>query len=622
MGTDQANEAVETVQTTPWRWLVLMMIILVCTGCGGAGSGGATAVSSSDVPALSSGERAENASFVTRPIQFTASDGAVLQAYLTSATPDFRARPTIIEFTPYGQKSFKASLGTLFGPAYNYLLVNVRGSGASSGSFGAFGPRGQKDVAEFLAWACEQPWSNRHFGLYGFSASAIAVYNAMHLPLACVDAAALMAGTADLYRDLIYPGGLLNLAPTVVVGAGVGVPQIAQAVMTLLGGQLPLDKLQSGVGILGLFGEILAHSTEDAFWRHRRLRPGPNHFPVLADTSFYDVESRGPFQAFQKFDAWGRTVHLLALGAHDGFPAGTPGPFPQYERWFDHYLRGIDNDIANEPRVQLLVGNGSFQALSSGDFVRVEASDWPVPGTRWVPLYLSSQRAASGASSLNDGSLALSSQAQSAVQFYPVIPSLPTATDPHTTSVFGHSGAPEQLFDTLPVLVQTNLAELAALTFTTAPFSEPVMVVGPASLDVFVTTTVPGSALYAVVSDVWPDGSAHPVGVGRLSTDFPDIRRERSLVTADGKVVQPYGNYSHRDPATPAVVREYHVEFWPIGNRFAAGHRLRLTLVGASAFLLSVVDDNFVSMGGDTPSRLLLPVLPESDLRAALAPLP
>lgn len=440
MGAKQPDQSLVARLSRAWCWPVLILFVLLCAGCGGSsGGGGNSATAPAAVNSAAGGAAPQELTFVTRPIQFTASDGAVLQAYLTSPTEDIRARSTIIEFTPYGQKSFEASVGTLFGPAYNYVLVNVRGTGASDGTFGAFGSRGQKDVAEFLAWACDQPWSNGHFGLYGFSASAIAVYNAMHLPLACVDAAALMAGTADLYRDLIYPGGIFNLAPTVAVGANVGVPQISEAATTLLGGQLPQDKLQSGIGIFGLLGDILAHSTEDAFWRHRTLRPGPNDFPVLADTSFYDVEARGPFQAFQKLYGWGRTVHLLALGAHDGFPAGTPGPFLQYERWFDHFLRGIDNGIADEPRVQMLVGKGSFQALSAGKFVRVEASDWPIPGTQWVPLYLNPKRSVSDALSLNNGSLTLAPPRQSTTQFYPVIPSIPTETDPHTTSVFGHA---------------------------------------------------------------------------------------------------------------------------------------------------------------------------------------
>ena len=86
------------------------------------------------------------------------------------------------------------------------------GTGDSGGRFDALGPRTQQDVAEVLRWACSQPWSDGTLGLNGFSASAITVYNSLHLPLPCVKAAVLKSGTHELYRDLIYPGGVSNLS--------------------------------------------------------------------------------------------------------------------------------------------------------------------------------------------------------------------------------------------------------------------------------------------------------------------------------------------------------------------------------------------------------------------------
>ena len=88
-------------------------------------------------------------SVAAEPVQhaFTvdASDGVELRATLTS--PDATApRPTVVEFSPYGRNS-----GTLaVGPAYNTLLVQIRGTGDSDGSFDALGPRTQKDVREVL----------------------------------------------------------------------------------------------------------------------------------------------------------------------------------------------------------------------------------------------------------------------------------------------------------------------------------------------------------------------------------------------------------------------------------------------------------------------------------------
>jgi predicted acyl esterase len=85
--------------------------------------------------------------------------------------------------------------------------------------------------------------------------------------------------------------------------------------------------------------------------------------------------------------------------------------------------------------------------------------------------------------------------------------------------------------------------------------------------------------------------------------------------------VQPYGRYDRRRPATPGRARVYHVEFWPIGNRFRAGHRIRLTVLGASAAsLASAPGVDTITVGGRRGSRLLLPVLPGTELGSALRP--
>jgi predicted acyl esterase len=145
-------------------------------------------------------------------------------------------------------------------------------------------------------------------------------------------------------------------------------------------------------------------------------------------------------------------------------------------------------------------------------------------------------------------------------------------------------------------------------------------VAGPASLELALTSTAPETDIYAVVSDVWPDRTAHAVGVGRLRTSFPEVDDSRSLhdpVTGD--IVQPYGRFDAKTSTPPGTERRYHVEFWPIGNRFRQGHRLRLTVVGTSAlYLSSGVALNLVRTGGAGGSRLLVPVLPGSDLAGAL----
>lgn len=543
---------------------------------------------------------------VSSDARFTASDGVSLQTTLTGEAP-LAPRPTIVEFSPYGRGS-----GTLDpGPGFNRLLVQIRGTGDSDGRFDALGPRTQQDVAETLRWACDQPWSAGTLGINGFSASAITIYNSLHLKLPCVRAMVLKSGTHELYRDLLSPGGVNNIVPGAGVLGLIGIPTLLQGGARL--GRNPASALDVLQGLTGAGLSDLLHPTLDAWWRERGMRPDVNHLPVLMIDGFFDVESRGAFQAFRALRRDG--AHLLVVGAHDGSPAGTDGGVGEARAWFAHYLAGARNGVTHHPRVRLWLADGDREDYLAGHAVRVDGSSWPLPGTRWLPLSLDATRS-SGGLSPNDGTLTLGPARSGGRQSYPLLPSPVTATDQPNTALLGAAGL-NALTTALPVLTDMTLAEPLGLSYTTRPLARDVLSAGPGSLEVRLASTAPTAAIWAVVSDVGPDGVAHAVATGRLSTDYPAIDRRRSLTDPrTGDVVQPYGAYDRRTPATPGRLRTYHVELWPIGNRFRAGHRVRLHLVGASlASLPGLPGLATVDVGA---SRLLLPVLPGSDLRRAL----
>lgn len=548
------------------------------------------------------------------PVRITSTDGTSLAA--TLASPDLTTpRPTVVEFTPYGEGGAAFTVG----PEYNYLTVQVRGTGDSDGSFDVLGPDSQKDVVASLQWACQQPWSNGDLALAGFSASSIIIFNSLHQQLPCVKAAVLRSGTFELYRDLLSPGGVPNSVPGLAVLAGIGGLALAQGQQRLSRNPASVVDVITGLISSG-FNAGLLHPTLDKFWAERGFRGNVNNFPTLLIDGVFDVEPRGDYQAFQQFRADGVETQLLVVGGHDGAPRGTDNGVAQIGRWYDHYLRAVDNGVEDEPAVQMLLANGDREDMLAGKFVRLDAADWPIPGTTWSSLSLSKTRSGA-AKSLNDGSLKLGAgDAGSSFQVYPAVTSLPTATDPNTiATVAGGDGGPlNTFFDFAPGLSEMNLSNLTGLTYTTAPLKQPVTAVGPATLDLRLATLMPTSNVWAVISDVAPDGTSHPMAVGRLNTAFPGVIASKSLYSG-GQLVQPYGDYTNPKIGLPGVSRMYHVEFWPIGNRFETGHRLQLSIVGQSMLSLpSLPSLNAVSIGGSSGSRLLIPTVPGSDLAAAL----
>ncbi len=534
----------------------------------------------------------------------TMPDGVALTATVTGQAP-LSARPTIVEFSPYGPASGTAPVV----PEFNYLLIQDRGTGDSPGQWDALGPRSQEDVVDTLKWACSQPWSDGTLGLNGFSASAITIYNSLWQKLPCVKAAVLKSGTYSLYRDLLYPGGVNNL----VDGAGVlaiiggdtlaqGEERLANPVTGLLNG------FDTGLGFVDLGLQDIGHPTLDSFWQQRQYRGDANHFPVLMLDSFYDVESQGAFNAFRALRKVGDK--LLVVAGHDGSPAGTDGGVGAIDTWFDHYLLGVDNGAQSGPRVHMLMSDGSRETYDNGQYVTYDASNYPVPGTTWQTLYLSSARSDASASSSNNGSLVASDPSAVSSQSYVAVPSEPTMSDTPNSGFIGPDGLNEAA-EYFPQLTETGLAEPLGLTYTTAPLAASLLSAGPAALDVTLSSTATATDIWAVISDVWPDGTSHPVASGRLNTTFPLIDSADSIRDSAGQVVGPYGNFTDSVSTAPLSSRTYQLAFWPIGNEFKAGDRIRVTLLGASAASApSVPGINTVTLGGVEGSKLLLPVLP------------
>ena len=529
--------------------------------------------------------------------RFTTSDGVELQTTLTSTGP-VAAKPTVVEFSPYGRGSETLDVSA----DYNFLLVQIRGTGDSDGSFDALGPRTQADVVEVLDWACDQPFSDGRLALNGFSASAITLYNSWHLELPCVQAAILKSGTHELYRDLLVPGGVLNLLPGAGVLALIGAPALLQGIDRLQ--RDPGSSLDVIAGLVSTGLDVLAHPTLDAWWQERGWRGDANDIPVLMINGFYDVESRGAFQAYQALRADG--AHLVMEGGHDGVPAGTDGGAAEAAAWLDHFVRGVDNGIEASPRVSLTLAEGSRASYLAGEHTTVTADDWPVPGTTWAELALAPGKG-----------LSETVPTTRTTASYLTVPSLPTMTDVPNIALLEASGA-KALTGALPLLTQSSLASIDGLTgqtFTTKPLAADVDLAGPVALDLALATTTPGSGIWAVLSDVAPDGQRVRAAVGRLSTSFPGVVEAKSLYDDQGRVVQPYGDYTHPSPPGLGQFRRYQVELWPVGNRFRAGHRIRVQLVGTSlASPLALPGLHTVRIGGADGARLRVPLLPGTDL--------
>jgi hypothetical protein len=92
---------------------------------------------------------------VSKDLRFTADDGVVPHATI-GGMGGVKKRPLIVEDGPYADACYNAFAG----PAYNYIQLPERGTRRGGGPLTSTGSRDQKDLSQFLRWACRPPWSD------------------------------------------------------------------------------------------------------------------------------------------------------------------------------------------------------------------------------------------------------------------------------------------------------------------------------------------------------------------------------------------------------------------------------------------------------------------------------
>jgi putative CocE/NonD family hydrolase len=211
-------------------------------------------------------------------------------------------------------------------------------------------------------------------------------------------------------------------------------------------------------------------------------------------------------------------------------------------RWFDHWLKGMDTGVMDDPPVRLFtMGVNRW---------RGEAA-WPLPDTRYTPCYFRGGKSRS-ARSLNDGRLSFDgpSEAESPDSFV-YDPEHPTPTRGGNTL-----NIPGGAFDQREV-------ERGCLTYTSDPLRKDLDVTGPVTCVLHGMSSAPDTDWVARLSDVSPDGVSRNVCDGILRARYRDSRQHPSLLT-------------------PNQVYRYEVDLWATSNLFRAGHRIRVTVTSSN----------------------------------------
>lgn len=559
-----------------------------------------------------------------------------------------RPLPVIWTFTPYARATIGAGkIATvldflpwareLIGHGYVIAAADVRGTGASfGGTDGVFQPVEAQDGYDVTEWLAAQPWSTGKIGMFGLS--YLGVTQLTTASAAPPHLVAIMPEMAwfDPY-DFMYPGGIYqfyslfawsvsNRAGTIrvllppkwreVITAGrrsdearwpnAGCTYVPCAPMG--SGQVaPVDDDADGSLLMAAVAE------------HRRL--GSDVFVTYSSLPFRNSTDRNGtrrqylersmatmapgiarshvaiYHVAGWFDGFTRDG-LLAYANLAGSRRITIGPWfhPQTQgyhkaaeslRWFDYWLKGVANGVLDEDPVHYW----TLDAPPGTEWRSAKA--WPVPEARPLELFPGP-----------DGRLDPTRPAPATAR-YRVDYTTSLGSSNRWTATTG--GAPG------PVLDYPDLAanDQRALTFTSAPLPEAVEVTGHPVVRLRLAVDAPDTDVFAVLEEVGPDGFSNYVTEGRLRASH-----RRTGPAPYNRFGLPY-HPSKAEDVAPLTGEPVDLEFdlLPTSKLFRAGHRIRLTLMGADNgnFMTPVTlppPTWTVYLGGPDGSVLTLPVVP------------
>ncbi len=324
------------------------------------------------------------------PVWVPMRDGCRLAAklWLPKSARD-RPVPTILEYIPYRRNDNKASRDQqihAWFAAHDYasLRVDMRGSGDSEGVLtDEYLPLEMRDGLDILEWIAAQPWSSGKVGLFGLSWGGFNGLQLAAMRPPQIGAVVTVCSSDDRYADDVhYMGGCLltdNLSWASNMFAFNSCPP-DPAMVGVTWRALWLDRLENS----GLWlATWLRHQHRDAYWKSGSVNENyaAIEVPVMAASGWRDGYTNPVFRLMQNLKVPRRAI--VGPWGHKYPHMGGPGPAIDFLgeclRWWDRWLKGIDNGIEHEPRLRawMMAPSSPLEPNSPGRWVAED--DWPSP---------------------------------------------------------------------------------------------------------------------------------------------------------------------------------------------------------------------------------------------------
>ena len=328
-------------------------------------------------------------------------DGTKLSTVILLPKKKRSKYPVVLIRTPYNKERRIEEYRYILENGYVLVIQDVRGRFGSEGKFEPY-INEAKDGYDAIEWIAEQSWCDGNIGMIGASYNGSVQYCAAVEQPPHLKTIIPSVGSADLFYDGEYVHGVFmpgRLMWCAIIEAIASDEEILNMDWEQQLHHLPVSELDSiTIGKeLDYYQEWLIHNSKDEYWKQSAHREQLNKIkiPVFTQTGWFDTHLRSSTLVYNELTKagnknvkmiigpWGHTDRESKFynGEFMGDAADDINLQPQYIRWFDHWLKGEDNGILDEPLVDLYAINSNTWYSNNS---------YPFPFTTDKKLFLSS----------------------------------------------------------------------------------------------------------------------------------------------------------------------------------------------------------------------------------------
>lgn len=452
--------------------------------------------------------------------------------------------PAVLEYIPYRKRDGTVPRDELMHPyvaghGYARIRVDMRGNGDSEGLMAdEYTQVEMDDAVAVIDWLSRQPWCSGAVGMMGKSWGGFNCLQAAFNQPPALKAVISVCSTSDRFADDVHFKGGCLLGENIGWGA-VMLSFSSRPADPLLRPDWRADWLNRLEHEPFLAPVWAGHQARDAYWKHGSICEdwGRMQVPVLNVGGWADnyMNTLGHVMTHHPGVGQGLMGPWVHQYPHTAVPGPQIGFLQEAIRWWDCWLKGVDNGVAEGPRYRAYMLHSeppsAAPAFRKGHWV-VE-DHWPSPRVSRLTLPLSPLGLGGEGGALNHEVCTPQHLGLHAGEFFPMGLNAELPGDQRGED------AMSVVFDTEPL--------------------EGLDLLGRARLKLRLTSDKPFAQLIARLCDVAPDGSSVRICHGMLN-----LRHRDSM--------------EHPTPVPVGTPFEITLDLDEMGYRLAPGHHLRLAL--------------------------------------------